>query len=36
MPFKDISYLEPFCLSELNHLYTFGGGHYEEHLCEMF
>ena len=38
MSFKDISYLElrrPLFSAELNHLYNFGRGYYEEQFCEI-
>ena len=35
MPFKNISYLEPFNLSEQNLLCNFGRGHYQEQFCEI-
>ena len=38
MSFKEISYLEPswpFYSAERNYLCNFGGGHHEEHFCEL-
>ena len=38
MPFKDISYLDPWwplCSVERTHLCSFGPGYYEELFCEI-